>query len=443
MYDGIPFLYIDKLSILMMTLVGFIGLCVASFATRYLKGDHKRRHFFIQLLLLLASIFVLVCSDNLVLFWLMWVACNLLLTSLMVHKKQWTAANNSARIALLNFIIGFTCLGLAFAVLVFSTGRTSIQYIINSPQNELSLVSAGLIVLAAMTQSALWPFHRWLTSSLNSPTPVSAIMHAGLVNGGGFLLVRFAPLYLNHSLILNLLFFIGITTAILGTLWKLIQSDVKRMLACSTMGQMGFMIAQCGLGLFPAAITHLCWHGMFKAYHFLSAGSAAKEGKLDVKQHTTLKQLSFAMLGGLIGAIGFSFASNRDLFSTNTTAFLSILTFIALTQISLQLIHSNTLPNKVFAWIVSLAVGALYGINVYMIERFLAPLDITRPQPLNLLHGLAIILLLGGWLAMLYKKQLSNKEEQPAWMLSNYVRMLNASQPHPSTVTAHRNDYQF
>ena len=107
-------------------------------------------------------------------------------------------------------------------------------------------------------------------------------MHAGLINGGGFLLARFAPMLAIQPPILNLIFIAGITTALLGTLWKLMQSDVKRMLACSTMGQMGFMIAQCGLGLFPAAVAHLSWHGLFKAYLFLSTGSAAKEKRLDL-----------------------------------------------------------------------------------------------------------------------------------------------------------------
>ena len=87
-------------------------------------------------------------------------------------------------------------------------------------------------------------------------------MHAGLVNGGGFLIVRFAPLYLNYPGILNIIFIIGLSTAIMGTLWKLMQSDIKRMLACSTMAQMGFMIAQCGLGLFSAAIAHIILHGL-------------------------------------------------------------------------------------------------------------------------------------------------------------------------------------
>jgi len=128
-----------------------------------------------------------------------------------------------------------------------------------------------------MTQSAIWPFHTWLISSLNSPTPVSAIMHAGLINGGGFLLTRFAGLFVQSTGMLQVIFFLGLLTALIGTLWKLMQHDIKRMLACSTMGQMGFMIAQCGLGLFPAAIAHLCWHGLFKAYLFLSSGSAAHE----------------------------------------------------------------------------------------------------------------------------------------------------------------------
>ena len=213
---------------------------------------------------------------------------------------------------------------IAIILMYLDVGSLSIssitQQAIHSP---LMLAALLLCIITAMTQSALWPFHRWLTSSLNSPTPVSAIMHAGLVNGGGFLLVRFAPLLSEHNLLLNLIFFLGVISAVLGSLWKLVQSDVKRMLACSTMGQMGFMMIQCGLGLFPAAIAHLIWHGLFKAFLFLSAGSAVISQKVDSQSRTsTLSAFIISCAYGLLGAYSFAWFSDKSFFSMNTTAFL-------------------------------------------------------------------------------------------------------------------------
>lgn len=255
--------HVDNLSLIMMGLVGFVTLCVASFSSRYLNGDKKQTSFYINLITLALTIFLMVNADHIGLFLVSWAGSNFFLTRLMLHKSGWEAARQSSILALKNFGLGFVFLGTAFLLLYRATGMVSIRSIVSAPiETSMAIISSLLLLLAAMTQSALWPFHRWLTSSLNSPTPVSSIMHAGLVNGGGFLLVRFAPLISKEPIVLGLIFVAGIATALIGTLWKLMQSDIKRMLACSTMSQMGFMVVQCGLGLFPAAIAHLCWHGL-------------------------------------------------------------------------------------------------------------------------------------------------------------------------------------
>lgn len=269
---------LDPLAIIMIALVGFIGVIVAKFSINYMNGDKKYRNFFILLFLLIATIILMVTADHLLIFILMWSLSNLILVKMMIHKSAWRAAKESGLLTVKTYLLGFVSILTAFILLYIATGETSINAIINQ-KNDSPLIFMALIfiVITAMTQSAIWPFHKWLISSLNSPLPVSAIMHAGLINGGGFLIVRFAPLYLNYPAILNMLFVIGLVTAIIGTLWKLMQSNIKRMLACSTMAQMGFMIMQCGLGLFPAAIAHIMLHGLFKSYLFLSTGSAAQE----------------------------------------------------------------------------------------------------------------------------------------------------------------------
>ncbi|MDO3641358.1 proton-conducting transporter membrane subunit [Mucilaginibacter sp. L3T2-6] len=433
----------DKLSLILIGLVTFVTLSVGSFSVRYLKGDRRQKGFFLNLAALVIAVFLMVCADNIFLLLASWTISNILLARLMLHKGEWKAAKQSSILALKNFALGFAFLAAALIILYRITGETSIQAILIKPIGFKWSVACGvLILLAAMSQSAIWPFHRWLTSSLNSPTPVSAIMHAGLVNGGGFLFVRFAPMLANEPLILNVIFIAGIATALLGTLWKLMQSDVKRMLACSTMGQMGFMIAQCGLGLFPAAVAHLCWHGLFKAYLFLASGSAAKEKRLDLDYPPSFKDFSMALVCGVLAAYMFSVASGKHLLVADTTLFLTFLSMIAGTQFVLPVIRGHAKAKLLLAVAASVFAGAFYGLNVRIIELMLEPLKILVPQPLNILHFIAAVLLLISWLSMLFLR-LRGRRSYPGWLLFQYVQMLNASQPHPKTITANRNEYQF
>ncbi|MCM8536067.1 MAG: hypothetical protein NE334_09040 [Lentisphaeraceae bacterium] len=436
-------LVFDRLSLVMVSLVGFVGLCISFYAARYLKGDRKQRVFYINLCFLITSVFILVIADNIWLFLTAWTISSYVLTRLMVHKKEWPAAVESSKLALKNFLLGITFLAAAFLVLSVDTGETSIQKILSSELKYSSLITGGLlIILTSMTQSAIWPFHRWLTSSLNSPTPVSAMMHAGLINGGGFLLARFAPLYFQESVLLNSIFVIGIITALTGTLWKLMQSDVKRMLANSTMGQMGFMFAQCGLGLFPAAVAHLCWHGLFKAYLFLSSGSAAKVKRLDLDYPPSLKNFSLAFVCGLAGAYIFCLSSGKNFVAADTTVFLVALALIAGTQMALPLLSNSSVKFLPLIAALTMLMGLVYGLSIKLVTYTLLPMNISKPLELNALHTVALSFLTVAWLAIVFRRTIENPKNYPEWILKFYVRMLNASQPHPKTVTANRNKYK-
>lgn len=441
--DLTQFFHLDTLSGVLMALVAFVALSVGSYSLRYLKGDRRQRAFFVNLTTLILSVSVMVCADHLLVLLVSWGCSNFLLAKLMVHKREWEAARQSSILAGKNFGWGFGFLGCAFLILYTQTGETSVQAILTRSIGPEWVIASGLLLLlAAMTQSALWPFHRWLTSSLNSPTPVSAMMHAGLVNGGGFLLARFAPLLARQSIVLNSIFIVGIATALLGTLWKLMQSDVKRMLASSTMGQMGFMIAQCGLGLFPAAVAHLCCHGLFKAYLFLASGSAAKESRLDLEYPPSLKQFLLSLVCGALAACMFAWTSEKQLMGADTTLFLTFLAMIAGAQFSLPIIRGKRSGRLLLAVAASVLMGSCYGFGVLFIEQAIAPMQLTMPQPLNSLHFVAAALLAGSWLAMLFVRPYRDNL-YPDWLLKLYVQMLNASQPHPKTITSHRNTYQF
>ncbi len=439
------FFNFDPLAMIMVSLVAFIGLCVGSFAMRYLKGDRKYQAFFIQLALLIGSVSVMVGADNLILLFMAWCLSNVLLVSLMIHKSSWKAAKASGVLAFKNYVLGAACMGAAFALFYYVTGETSVQELVktNHSAESLILTALSLLLIGAMTQSAIWPFHRWLISSLNSPTPVSAIMHAGLVNGGGILLTRFAPLYLQHSDLLTSIFVIGITTALLGTLWKLMQSDVKRMLACSTMAQMGFMFAQIGLGLFPAAVAHLVWHGLFKAYLFLGCGSAAQEKRLDLRYPPKPLAFMCALMCGMVGSFGFAFASRKSWASGDTTLLLLVVSFLSASQFALSILSRKTLKNLITALIFTSLFGLLYGVSVQLVSWVMEPMQLMQPQPLNGFHMAGIFALILTWLATLFSSLYKKTSKPPAWMLKGYVAALNASQPAPSTVTSYRNQYKY
>ncbi len=164
-----------------------------------------------------------------------------------------------------------------------------------------------LIFVGAMSKSAQFPLHMWLPDSLYAPTPVHALLHAGIINAGGFLLARLAPLYDLSPTALHVVFAVGLLTTILGSSMMLTQNDIKKTLGYSTIGQMGFMIMECGLGAYALAIFHLIAHGIFKATIFLNCGqvmhAARQEPRSPFKEDEAAASGEFSGLAWLTGFI--------------------------------------------------------------------------------------------------------------------------------------------
>lgn len=434
--------HLDNLALVMSALIMFIGIGVATFSWRYMKGDRAYGIFYLRLAMIIISTLIMVSANNILLFLCSWAISNIVLVLLMIHKSSWDAARKSGFLAFKNFMYGFISLTAAFAVLYIETGETSIEAIVTHPFQLIPTVTVAILILAtAMTQSAIWPVHRWLISSLNSPTPVSAMMHAGLINGGGFLLVRFKDFYLNLPESLNIIFIIGLITAFVGTLWKLLQSDVKRMLACSTMSQMGFMIMQCGLGLFSTAIAHLVWHGLFKSYFFLASGSAAQEKRQPIKGRPSIPVFMVSLICGFIGAYLFSYFSRVPVTENNTTLFLVGMSLIASTQMTLVILNQPLLSRLLAGLIIVALANILYGLSVQGFKNLLPGLMLA--QPLNMLYILGFCGLTLAWLVMIFRTPAKAQKNVSKWKLRFYVWALNASQPYSKTITTHRNNYQY
>lgn len=435
----------NTLSLLLCNLILLVSFIVHRFSLRYMDGDRIYSRYFFTLAAITLSAVVMVLADNLFLFWSFWSLSNLLLIVLMVHKSEWTAARNSGRLTLNTLLIGSISLLSVFTLITLSNDTASINAL-----NEKELAGSSvfvpamtLIMLTALTQSAIWPFHRWLISSLNSPTPVSALMHAGLVNGGGILIVKFAPLFAASSYLLMTVFVLGALSAFLGTFWKLMQYDIKKMLACSTLAQMGFMMMQCGLGLFAAAVAHLCWHGLFKSYLFLSSGSVVAQRSHEPKI-TAYKPIVvlIASIGGILGMFGFAFMTNKPILSLQATSFLLVFAFIAGTQMMLTVMSNRlSIINMAIGLLMSSLAGLVYGASIHLIELTLPNLTQFYLPKLSILHLITLVLLVLPW--FLFNLGLMNRIKESNFWCRIYINLFNQSQPSPQTVTTLRSDYKY
>ena len=271
--------YVNHLTIIMLLLVSFVGAIVSRYARNYLDGDGEQGRFHKWLSLTLGAILTLIVSGNLLMFSLAWIATSLCLDQLLTFYRNRPAAILAAnkkyvasRIGELSLLIATGLIGSTLHTLEFA----DIFRIMADMQGPLPVElqwASVLIVLSAALKSAQFPFHGWLIQMMEAPTPVSALLHAGIVNGGAFLIIRMSPVMAQADFALGLLAVIGLVTLALASLVMLTQTSIKVSLAWSTTAQMGFMLLECGLGLYSLAMLHLVAHSLYKAHAFLASGS--------------------------------------------------------------------------------------------------------------------------------------------------------------------------
>lgn len=271
-------LRIDVISAVMTLLVCFIGWVVLRYAATYLEGEKRQSDFNSLLLLTLGSVTATVLAGDLITLVTAWIATSLFLHRLLLFYPDRACAQRAAKKKFLMARTSDVALIAAAIVLFVVAGTTDIADILgiarSSGPGALMTAAACLLAFAAMVKSAQFPTHGWLTEVMETPTPVSALLHAGVINAGGFLLIRFADVIVLSQAALAALLIIGGFTALFGGIVMLTQSAVKTSLAWSTVAQMGFMILECGLGLFPLALLHIVAHSLYKAHSFLASGGA-------------------------------------------------------------------------------------------------------------------------------------------------------------------------
>lgn len=271
----LPGMTIDRLSAALTLLVATVGAVTLRFSIRYLDGEPGQRRFLWWLAFSVAMAYLLMLSTNLLLLFAAWSLTSMGLHRLLTHYPDRPEALPPARKKFLISRLGDVALLAAIGLIWHHWNTLDLHVFLaaaqTGPRGALVAV-ALLIVIAALTKSAQFPFHSWLPETMESPTPVSALMHAGIINAGGALLLRFAPLLIAVPEALLLLSVIGTITVAIGLLAMWAQVKIKRILAWSTVSQMGFMMIQCGLAAFPAAALHILGHGFYKAFGFLRSG---------------------------------------------------------------------------------------------------------------------------------------------------------------------------
>lgn len=271
---------LDSVSVTMLSLVAFVGWVVIRYARSYLAGEARQGAFLGWIAATLASVLLLVSAGNLAQLAASWIAASLFLHRLLLFYPERPAAVRAARKKFIAARLGDSALIGGVVLLAVAYDTADIAAILDAARagetSSAVLAATVLLAAAALLKSAQFPIHGWLTEMMETPTPVSALLHAGVVNAGGFLLIRFADVMLLAPITLAALVLIGGFTALFGSLAMLTRPAVKTSLAWSTVAQMGFMILQCGLALFPLALLHIVAHSLYKAHAFLAAGSAVE-----------------------------------------------------------------------------------------------------------------------------------------------------------------------
>ena len=421
-------LYIDALSSMMFCLVALIGLIVVSYSENYLDGDPGQLRFMRRLCLTLAAVLLVIVSGNMMLFALSWIATSACLHRLLVFYPERQAAVLAARKKFLSSRLGEACLIAALYLIYRLFGSLQYEAIfagvdgLTAASAPLALHAAALLLAStALLNSAQFPLHGWLIEVMETPTPVSALLHAGIINAGGFLILRFSHLISPSTPTLYTLSIIGGLTALFGSVVMLTQTSIKVSLAYSTTAQMGYMMLECGLGAFSAAMLHILAHSLYKAHAFLSSGSVIDIARMSWtpspggKPHPARLAISIIAVMAVTVAISSQFGAT---ITAKPGAFaLGAVLVLALIQLLANGIDER--PNSyvvartvVLAAVVAAAYFELQYLAELLLARSVPPTQGLR-GPLDLAIVVAIILSFG--VVTVFQGLLPGQSKQPKW----------------------------
>ncbi len=304
---------VDPLSVFMMLVVSGVGFLILTYGIGYMAGDEEERRYHAYKALFIFSMLLLVEGGNLLLLLAGWGMVGLSSYLLINFWHQRSTAVAAGKKAFVMNAIGDATFALALFILAEQTGSLDFGLVFDRAPEALGesstlavLVALGLLG-AAVAKSAQIPLHTWLPDAMEGPTPVSALIHAAtMVTAGVYLIVRTSPLFELAPDILELAGILGGVTILVAGLVALVQTDIKRVIAYSTMSQIGYMFLAVGLGAFGAGLFHLMTHAFFKALLFMAAGVVihALAGEQDIRRMGGLgKALPWTYRCFLVGAL--------------------------------------------------------------------------------------------------------------------------------------------
>jgi NADH-quinone oxidoreductase subunit L len=422
-------LQVDQLTVVMLLVVTGVGWLIHIYSTGYMAEDTGYRRFFAYLNLFMFFMLLLVLAANYLLMFVGWEGvglCSYLLIGFYFLKQSATNAGNKAfwvnRIGDFGFILGLLLMLRTFGSLDFAAVLPRVAGMSSEPQGQAGvLTTIALLLFAGATgKSAQLPLYVWLPDAMEGPTPVSALIHAAtMVTAGVYMVARSHVIFIKAPVAMEVVAVIGCLTALFAATIGLVQTDIKRVLAYSTVSQLGYMFLACGVGAFGAGIFHLMTHAFFKGLLFLAAGSVihALGGEQDMRKMGGLRKkipwtfwtMLMATLA-IAGAPGFSGFFSKDeillaaqrastplwalgVLTAGLTSFymfrLIFLTFFGKERFDEHQVHVHESPRSMLAPLIVLALLAVGGgwiaapqlwggVNYF--DHFLAPVFATEPS---------------------------------------------------------------
>lgn len=371
---------VDPLSATLLVLLSGLGWVVTRFAATYLAGEPTQGRFLKWMCLTLAALLTLVLSSDVLMFALAWGLVSLSFQRLLTHYRERPSATDAARKWVLINRLGDVALAATLILCGWMFGTFefhSLTQEVAAANGSVALSGIGfLFALGVVIKSAQFPLHSWLPDMIDTPTPVLALLHAGVLNAGGFLLLRLSPLMIHAVWGLDLLALVGTVTAIFGAVVMLTQTSVKKSLSYSTISHMGFLLVLCGLGAFPVALLHLVAHSCYKAHTILAGGSvleaaAARRLHIPTSSISHARRLAISAITALIITVSVPLLLNVSLWSRPGAVVLQVVLCFAITQLVFRIgqVRNQSCPPLAIA--TGLAVGlATWGLTL-LADRWL------------------------------------------------------------------------
>ncbi len=424
---------VNVLTVIMLLLVAFVGMIVARYSKTYMDGDDHEGRFHRWLALTLGSFLTLIVAGNIWGFWVSWVTTSLCLHELLAFYRGRPGAVLAARkkyllhrIADISLLAAFVLIAHALHTAQWAGLAPALAHMSGSLPEALD-VAGGLIVLSAILKSAQFPSHGWLIQVMEAPTPVSALLHAGIIYTGAFLILRASSVISSIGWAGEILVVTGLVSIVVASLTMMTITNIKGALAYSTCAQMGFMLMECGLGLYSIAVLHIIAHSVYKAHAFLSSGSIVEHFRTPALAISTTASLWRAVLGlGVTVLMVFGIGAGFGVALPQQPALIVMAAILAvgMTQLLLQGLNARTtgtggLLLRVGA-LSALVCAAYFGLHMGFVHLLgtSVPAD---PRYADVIQKGLLGLIAVAFLALLLIQQLLPRLSQTAFWQAAYV----------------------